>query len=456
MKSDDRFSVSRKSHSATRVGEVDKVLSSCDYKSNIRIACASASCTSSREKVRNSKISWSDHESSEYFKKDYKNKLFLYASQILGKLKKVNRKHEDSLFTTDVAVDQGNINTKKFKLSFRKVNFYYDLLKRLLEERCILLLKEESRSCVMHTQKLVSDLKLLYSNELIKLTTMPVKSYNRFIDSSGINISVVEQLFKKVNYICDLHSSLKNSYQNIINLFQVGFDIELNQMLIKINRFQNKLYSEMVFWTHRILEVFILKLCLADADSVSPEFLHRVVGTCESFNLLFFDKRQINYAYLTNTYNILFNSFIESDYEAVLLDFILQYLSHFEAKVAAEKVIQYLIYECKNNSLIVLKQNGTERDTKDISNSNTSDYYSASPTVVEENFHRVYNNTTFCLEGVFSSFIQRNQSLVLKYLYSIICLDSSVPYKSRNYSLENSLDSPTGILINDIKVYKDL
>lgn len=460
MRSVDAFTLTRKAHSATKVYDVDQVLSSCNYESSSRISCASASCYSSRAKVRNSRhLNTLSDEALEHSRStdSSSKKLFLYASQILEKLKKVNRQFSDSFKVSGDANNIVNANNfpsdRRLNVSLRKVNFYYDLLKRLLEERCVLLLKEESNSCVKQTQKLVSDLKSLYTNEIVKLTTMPIKSYNRFIDSSGISITILEQLFRKVNFICDLHSSLKNNYHNIINFFHVGFDMELNQLFLKINKFQNHLYSEMFYWTHKILEIFILKLCLADPDSLSPEFLHHVVEMCESFNLLFFDKKQMIYAKLTNSYYILFNAFLQSDYEAILLDFILQYLSHFEAKVAAEKIIQYLIHECKIKRQGAFKELNSEKDKREVctSSSNTSDYFSSSPTIVEVEIpHQTHTsaNGSYTLENVFVSFIQRNQSLVLKYLYSIMCLDVSSSSKNRNESSEKYPDSSLGILIN--------
>lgn len=447
MKSFESMS-SRKAHSATKVSRMDQVFSSCDYKTNIRTSCSSASSYSPRDKRLNTRLSKNillDDLIEPLRNADCnKNKVFLYASQVLGKLKKViHASHTNlTIVKDDLTHYDTNSHNKKLKLSFRKVYYYNCLLKRLLEERCVLLLKEESQSCVKQTQNLVSDLKLLYSHEFIKLTTMPIKSYHRFIDSSGISISILQKLFKKVNYICDLHSSLKNNYQNIINFFHVGFDMELHQTLLKVNKLQSLLYSEMFYWTHKILEVFILKLCLADPDLITPEFLRRVVEMCESFNLLLLDKKQSNYEHVTRSYNVLSTPVMESDYEAILLDFILQYLSHVEAKVAAEKIVQCLIQECKNSVNTAFKEQRIEKEKRDmyIPNSSTSDYYSASSTITETP-QLVNDSVNF--ESVFLSFIQRNQFLILKYLYSMMCLDVSTPRKIKSHSVEHYPDSST-------------
>lgn len=453
MKSVNPFQTVRKAHSATKIR--DEAVSSCDLKNRKRISCASASYYSSREKIRNTRNPKNifPDETVKHSKSidSSKKKLFLNASQVLSKLKKISSSCEDSHKSLTVDDVSQNHCAEKLKLSFKKLNFYYDSLKRLLEKRCVLLLKEESCYCVRQTQKLLFDLKQYFGNEIIKLTIMPVKSYNRFIDSSDISFCILEQLFIKVNSVCDLHSSLKNNYQNIINFFHVGFDMDLNQMFIKLNRFLGNLYSEVFYWTDRVLEIFILRLCLADPDSVSPEFLGQVLEICESFNLIFFDKRQ-NYAYLTNTFDNLMDSYVHSDYEAVLLHFILQYLSHFEAKVAAEKIIHYLIHECKNYSSSASCVYSHEGEKKESASSNTSDYYSISPSV-EETMHSI-SNDTFSFENVFLSFIQRNQSLILKYLYSIICLDISVPAKRRNDAFEDLSDSSTGIVLVDYGMYK--
>ncbi|GIY99430.1 hypothetical protein CEXT_799251 [Caerostris extrusa] len=87
------------------------------------------------------------------------------------------------------------------------------------------------------------------------MMTMPIQTSNRFVSSNDISISTLELLIKKLQAICDLHSSISSSYQKIINCFHVGLDLELYQMVSsslgcsdKNIRSKNNTFLEEFYW----------------------------------------------------------------------------------------------------------------------------------------------------------------------------------------------------------------
>ncbi|XP_054708596.1 uncharacterized protein LOC129218379 [Uloborus diversus] len=353
-------------------------------------------------------------------------KSFLNACQVLEKLSKVI-----SVLTT--AQDSNSCHIDKtsthhtMHLSLKKVQFYHDVLKRLLEERCSIVINEECNFCITQTQKMVYDFKQLYRAEKLKMKTLPVQSFNRFIDSTDISISFLESLLKRIQIICDLHLSLKSNYLKMTNISRVGFDLELYQTLLKTIKILHNLKSNLFYWAEKNVNIFLKKLCLADSNFISPEFLQNVLKICDEFSsIMKKDRKQVTSEFSRDEH---FSSTVMYEHETRSL--ILQYLSHFEAKVASERIVHFLISECKRDKQKLRKKPVCEDIAQNCSS--TSDYCSANASDLgtEQSLPSIFDaSTNFCC--LLGSLIQRSQTLVLKYLYSITKLKSVSLKNERN------------------------
>ncbi|CAL1291928.1 unnamed protein product [Larinioides sclopetarius] len=403
--------------------------------------CASASYLSTRRKYvqeRHLQNLISEDFSSKYFKPDTKEdqKLFLNASQVLEKLSKIIIKFSET-FQHYEGAEIPSPQSKK--ATFREIVLYQEVLKRLLEERCILVLKEECDICIKRTIKLINDFKQLYVKEKVKLMMMPIQSCNRFISSDDISVSTLELLIKKLQIICDLHLSISSSYQKIINCFYVNLDLELYQMVLKTNRLLHKYKSSLFHWAYKCMTVLMQKLCLADPNSVSPDFLQIILVICEIFNTLVKNNKELRLCYIKQ-YDLFYKYVKSTECNEVSFSLILNYLAYFEAKTASERVVHFLTSACKKNRQTNLKRKSNE---KALGNDcGTSDYHSASISDMDSEKSAIkiadFANTNINFSNLLVSITQRNQSLILKYVYANANLSNSTSRTKRRPSCESN------------------
>ncbi|GFY14711.1 uncharacterized protein TNCV_647551 [Trichonephila clavipes] len=447
MKSNDELIPIRKAFSAEQSKDSNEFSSTSDLSNELgnrgNKACASASYLSARRKCiqeRHLDSLLSDDFTSKYLKLNSKEdqKLFLGASQILEKLNKTisnfsktNQNERNSEIPSS--------NTKK--ANFRELVLYQKVLKRLLEERCTLILKEECDICIKRTVKLTSDFKHLYMNEKLKMMTMPIQACNRFVSSNDISVSTLELLIKKLQLMCDLHSSISSSYQKIINCFHVGLDLELYQMVLKTNRILQEHKSNLFYWAYKSVTILMQKLCLADPNSISPDFLQSILESCEIFNVLLKNNKGLRYCFVKSC--DLFYHYVKTfEYKELPLSLVLNYLAFFEAKIASEKVVHFLTSACKKYQQTSFKKKNLQNEAVQNIDSNTSDYCSASISDLDSEHSTIkahqFTNISSNFAAVLVSITQRNQSLILKYMYAISNLQNSSNKTKRRASCENS------------------
>nr|XP_042897483.1 uncharacterized protein LOC107437884 isoform X1 [Parasteatoda tepidariorum]XP_042897484.1 uncharacterized protein LOC107437884 isoform X2 [Parasteatoda tepidariorum] len=385
--------------------------------------CSSASMSARerRHAQKNFEYSMQEEFSPRFHKVHNKEnqKLFLQASQILEKLNKLS----------------SNVESQKSALAIRNtkmktIAIYHDKLQQLLIERSSLLLMEESFTAIKRTTKCIEDFKHIYYSEKLKMTTMPMQAFNRFISSSDINISSIELLIKKLNNVCDMHSSLTNNYQNLINLFHGGANIDLNKTISKSCNVLNSLETDVFYWSHKYMGVFMQKVCLADPNSVSQDFLLKILRATHVYNSLLKKAKNSQCKLLTTDY--IFCKFILSQKENIVsFNLILQNLSFFEAKVAAERIVNNLSSNCKKHKQTDLKRNQMheiqENETSEFSPNKNHDCLEQSKMKNTSPSH-TSNFATMLL-----AIIQRNQSLILKYMYSITSLEGLTVSRRRTF-----------------------
>ncbi|GFT56633.1 uncharacterized protein NPIL_331631 [Nephila pilipes] len=447
MKADDELMPIRKAFSAEQSKDINEFsstsVSSKELGNRGNKTCASASYLSARRKYvqeRHLENLLSDDFTSKYLKLNTKEdqKLFLSASQILEKLNKIISKFSG---TNNFKQNSEISSSETKKANLRELVLYQEVLKRLLEERCTLILKEECDICIKRTVKLINDFKHLYMNEKLKMMTMPIQACNRFVSSNDISISTLELLIKKLQLMCDLHSSISSSYQKIINCFHVGLDLELYQMVLKTNRILQEHKSNLFYWAYKSVTILMQKLCLADPNSISPDFLQSILESCEIFNILLKNNKGLRYCYVKSC--DLFYHFIKSfEYKELPFSLILNYLAFFEAKIASEKVVHFLTSACKKYRQTSLKKKSSQNDALQNIDSNTSDYCSASISDLDSEHYTIkanqLTNTSSSFASVLVSITQRNQSLILKYMYAVSNLQNSSNKTKRRASCENN------------------
>ncbi|GFR14467.1 uncharacterized protein TNCT_363531, partial [Trichonephila clavata] len=446
MKSNELIPI-RKAFSAEQSKDSNEFSSTSDLSNELgnrgNKACASASYLSARRKCiqeRHLDTLLSDDFTSKYLKLNSKEdqKLFLGASQILEKLNKTiskfsrtNQNEQNSKISSS--------NTKKANL--RELVLYQEVLKRLLEERCTLILKEECDICIKRTVKLTSDFKHLYMNEKLKMMTMPIQACNRFVSSNDISISTLELLIKKLQLMCDLHSSISSSYQKIINCFHVGLDLELYQMVLKTNRILQEHKSNLFYWAYKSVTILMQKLCLADPNSISPDFLQSILESCENFNVLLKNNKGLRYCYAKSC-DLFYHYLKTFEYKELPLSVVLNYLAFFEAKIASEKVVHFLTSACKKYQQTSFKKKNLQNDAVQNIDSNTSDYCSASISDLDSEHSTIkahqFTNISSNFAAVLVSITQRNQSLILKYMYAVSNLQNLSNKTKRRASCESN------------------
>ncbi|XP_035220137.1 uncharacterized protein LOC118193196 isoform X2 [Stegodyphus dumicola] len=402
--------------------------------------CASASLLSGRGKLMLQQQNYETF-SSEFSRQSFKiygmedQKLFLSSYQILEKMNKLISKVTN--IKSYSCSHENHLECACAQISFRKLILYRDNLKQLLEERCTLILKEECDFCVKESLNMICDFKHIYINEKMKMTSLPIQSFNRFIDSSDLSISVLELFLKKLQMICDLHLSLSSSYQKIINFFHVSFSMDLYQIVLKTNKMLQKLKSEIFYWAHKILAIYMQKLCLADPNSVSPNFLQDVLEIYKVFNVIISDNEKVmRQKYLKAASDLFYDSVVHYECKKLPFSIMLQYLSLFEAKVAAERIVQFLIGMCKHFKLVNFQKKDSFNHEWVKVVSATSDYCSGSASdVISENVLAESPKPVSNFLNVLFSLMQRNQSFVLKYLYAIMNVKNISSHKSRTKHL---------------------
>ncbi|KAF8783393.1 uncharacterized protein LOC129963192 isoform X2 [Argiope bruennichi] len=443
MKSSDDPVPVRKAFSAENAKEDSSEL---PYDSGFKTpkSCASASYVTARGKyVQDNHLQNLIPEdfSSHYFKLDAKDdqKLFLSASQILEKLSKIIIKYSDIFQHNETAEIP---SASSGKISFREIVVYQEVLKRLLEERCILVLKDDCDICIKRTIQLINDFKHLYVNEKLKMMTMPIQACNRFINSDDIKVSTLELLIKKLQIICDLHLSISSSYQKIINCFYVSLDLELYQIVLKTNRLLYKYKSSLFHWGYKCMTILMQKLCLADPISVSPDFLQSILASCEIFNTLIKNNKELKHCF-SKRYDLFYKHAKHTECKEVPFSLVLNYLAYFEAKIASERIVHFLTSTCKKNRQISIKKKNLSNNGKSLkSNHSTSDYHSASISDIESEKSTVkiteFTNANINFSNLLVSITQRNQSLILKYIYAIANLSNSSSRIKRRPSCESN------------------
>ncbi|GIY78946.1 hypothetical protein CDAR_546901 [Caerostris darwini] len=447
MDSKDESIPVRKAFSAENPKDVNELGSTYNLSENLRnklaISCASASYVSNRRKniqERHLDNLLSEDFTSKYLKQDFKEnqKLFLGASQVLEKLNKVISKFSGASQLDEIS----ETSSPKSKATLREIVLYQDVLKRLLEERCTLVLKEECDLCIKRTLKLINDFRHLYMSEKLKMMTMPIQASNRFVSSNDISISTLELLIKKLQAICDLHSSISSSYQKIINCFHVGLDLELYQMVSKTNKILSTHKCNLFYWAYKSVTVLMQKLCLADPNSVSPDFLQSILGSCEIFNALLKNNKSSSHCCI-KSFDLFSDHILNFEYKELPFSLILNYLAFFEAKIASEKIIHFLTSTCKKSQQADLKKKVYHNnDTVQNNDSSTSDYCSASVSDLdsEKSIVKIHQFTDVNVNfaNVLIAITQRNQSLILKYLYAISNLQNSSNKIKRRASCESN------------------